>query len=478
MKKLFVVSALIFCIFLTACGEPPTLMPFIGELTSGDQGFDFEGYKFYFYHENNPAANPDLLIFTYDKQTPQGEALLNRVNQIETEYNAEVIFNQDLDDSQFQMQSMSGVIHADVCNFTYLNAMQLFAKSGMLHPITDFPDQIDLSQEDKYGAANMLEPGMYKGVPYVVCPLYWPGFQALDSFALVYNTELLEPAGITNFHEFYENKTWTWDTFEDEYLKKFRMPTIDGYVDLFAAGNMQYFDMLMYSNGTQFITRGENGNNIVNTFPLAFQHAYEKGAEWYAEYGDLFDLKDAAFYFGNFIQGDVGVTVSTAEHLTVGGIAYLANFRYNIMPFPCGPDATYGEWAQFIQRAQGFGIAKSSKDPQIAAQILSLLLDPFEELGGDAGLYEYYADMTFTEELDAQIFFDLMNYTRYDYTFWDMSDVGRKVASNFGVALEQGKSAAEAYDLFKNYLDYMVIECMLPNFDYMYDNYYSLKENN
>ena len=75
MKKLFVVSALIFCIFLTACGEPPTLMPFIGELASGDQEFDFEGYKFYFYHENLPSAIPELIVFTYDKNTPSWNSL-------------------------------------------------------------------------------------------------------------------------------------------------------------------------------------------------------------------------------------------------------------------------------------------------------------------------------------------------------------------------------------------------------------------
>jgi len=163
MKRILIISALVFCIFITACGTQQTLMPFIAKLSSGE--YDFDGYKFYFYHENNPVINPDMYIFTYDKNTQQGEALMNRVNQIETDYNAEIIFNQDLDDSQFQTQTMSGVIHADVCNFTYLNAMQLFAKYGLLYPITDFSEQIDLSQEDKYGAANMLEPGMYKGVP-------------------------------------------------------------------------------------------------------------------------------------------------------------------------------------------------------------------------------------------------------------------------------------------------------------------------
>ena len=414
-----------------------------------------------------------MLIFTYDKESLQGDALLKRVKDIKTNNNADVIFNQSLDDEQFQTQALSGVIKADACTFTYLNAMQLFAKCGLLYPITDFPDQIDLSREDKYGAANMLEPGMYKSVPYVVCPLYWPGFQALDSFALVYNTELLTPAGITNFHEFYENGTWTWDTFEEEYLKKFRVPTSDGYVDLYASGEMQLFDMLMYSNGTEFITRTEGGFNSVNLFPTAFQNAYQKGVDWCKEYGDMFDLKDQSFYFGGFVTGDAGVTVSTAEHLTVGVITYGCNFVYNIMPFPCGPDATYGEWAQFVQRAQGFGLAKSSKEPEIAAAILSLLLDPFEELGGEAGLYDFYSEMTFHDELDTQIFFELMEYTRYDYTFWDKSTVGRNVASSFGSAMTQGRSATEAYELYKNYLDYMVNECMLPNFDYMYDNYYS-----
>lgn len=475
-------TKIIACIFavlflLVSCsGEAPELMEFLGVMTEGE--YDFEGYKYYFYHENNPAAVEELLIYTYDRNTLQGEALLNRVKEIETKYNAEITFNQSLDDSQFQMQAMSGVLEADACCFTYLNAMQLFAKNGLLLPITDFPNQIDLSREDKFGAANMLEPGMYKSVPYVVCPLYWPGYQALDSFLLVYNTDLLWPNGIADFHEFYENKTWTWDTFENEYLAKFRVPDNNGgFIPAFAAGHTQFFDMLMYSNGTEFITRNENGNNVVNTFPAEFATAYQQGLEWCRDYKDVLDLKDGSFYSGNYLLGDAGASLSTAETATVGVVAYNpTGFNYNIMPFPCGPDATYGEWAQFVQRAQGFGIPKCSKDPEIAAQILSLLLDPFEELGGEAGLYEFYASMTFPNETDAKIFFELMEYTRYDYTFWDKADVGRNLASSFGIAMFQGKSAAEAYDIHKGKLEYMVNECMLPNFDYMYDNYYSQRD--
>ena len=474
-KHLGCLLAVLF-VLVSCSGQAPELMEFLSTETSGD--YDFEGYKYYFYHENIPGAVEELIIYTYDKNTVQGEALLNRVNEIKTKYNAEVIFNQQLNDSQFQMQSMSGVLQADACCFTYLNAMQLFAKNGLLYPITDFSSQIDLSEADKYGDANILEPGMYESVPYVVCPLYWPGYQALDSFILVYNTDLLYPNGITEFHEFYENGTWTWKTFENEFLAKFRVPNNDGgYVPAFAAGYGPLFDMLMYSNGTEFITRNAEGNNVVNLYPQEFVTAYQQGLEWCRDYADVLDVKDGSLYMGYYLLGEAGATLSTAEHVTVGAVAYNPNeFNYHIMPFPCGPDATYGEWAQFVQRAQGFGIPKSSKDPEIAAQILSLLLDPFEELGGEAGLYDFYESMTFPDATDANIFFELMEYTRYDYTFWDKADVGRSMASSFGTAMNQGKSAAEVYDMYKNKIEYMVVECMLPNFDYMYDNYYSLRD--
>ena len=66
MKRILIISALVFCIFITACGTQQTLMPFIAKLSSGE--YDFDGYKFYFYHENNPVINPDMYIFTYDNK--------------------------------------------------------------------------------------------------------------------------------------------------------------------------------------------------------------------------------------------------------------------------------------------------------------------------------------------------------------------------------------------------------------------------
>ena len=115
---------------------------------------------------------------------------------------------------------------------------------------------------------------------------------------------------------------------------------------------------------------------------------------------------------------------------------------------------------------------EASEEPEIAAHTLSLLFEPFEDFGGRDGLYDYYDTTTFINETDTKIFFDIMQYARYDYTFWNQTDIGRDMAARFGESAKQGLSAAEAYDKYKHYIDEMVYDFILPNFDYMYENYY------
>ena len=142
------------------------------------------------------------------------------------------------------------------------------------------------------------------------------------------------------------------------------------------------------------------------------------------------------------------------------------------MPFPAGPDAPYGVWAQYMQRINGVGIATTSEEPEIAAHTISLWFEPFEEFGGRDGLYDYYDGSIFLTETDTEIYFELMENVRYDYTFWDQRDVGRQVHSDFGGDIRKGVGIAESMERNRNTINEMVYDFIEPNFDYMYENYY------
>ena len=455
-------------LMITACsGEAVELMDFIDENSS----IDYEGYQCY-YLSRKDTATSDTHILGYDKTTLQGEAVIKRIADIKKDINVEVIIDNSYEESTYQIAAMSGLVKADILSMYYMNGMQVLASGGFLHPITDFSDYINLNDTEKYGGANVLEPVMINSVPYAVQPLYWPGYQTADNLVLVSNTDMLSMYGITNFHEFYENETWTWDTFENELLKKFNVERSDGLLPALSVKESEFFDMMIYSNNVQFVTKNSEGANIANPLPDSFITAYDKTKEWLATYDNI-DSDNPWVNVDDFLNEDAAVTLAQGSTVTQGVIAYKdSSFSYNIMPFPCGPDAPYGKWANFIMSMRGIGIAKASVEPTIAAHTLSLLLEPFEEFGGDAGLYEFYNSSIFISETDTKIFFDIADDVRYDYTFWDQSDVGRDMAARFGTAAKQGLSVAEAYEKYKYDLNQMVYDYILPNYDYMYENYY------
>ncbi len=470
IKKLLAILLLFVMVLTTACsGDPAVLLPFID---GNDTKVDYEGYKFQYFWDGGSTYDEAKSILGYDKNTQQGEAMLKRIADIKDEINVEFVFNYTYDYSSYQTAALSGTVKADAFSYSYMNAMQMLANAGFLYPITDFSDYIDLSDTDKYGAANVLEAGMINSVPYAVLPCFWPGYQPLDSYILVYNKDMTIPNGITDFHEFWENETWTWDTYETEFLDRAYVKRSDGYLYAMSMVPIQYFSALLYSNNVQFVTRNDAGENIINPYPDSFVTVYEKALEWATEYKDTIFFESGVQSIDNFMDELSMVGLAGAGEVTTGTVAYDAKFDYGLMPFPAGPDAPYGVWGQYMQRINGIGIAKASEEPTIAAHTLSLWFEPFEDFGGRAGLYDFYNTNVFLTETDTEIYFALMENVRYDYTFWEQSDVGRQVHSDFGTAAKNGVGVSEAMEKYRNTINELVYENIEPNFNYMYENYY------
>ena len=472
-KRILSIAALLMCavIMLTACsGEVVELMEFID---ANSTTVDYEGYKFQYYFGGGSQYDETKTVLGYDTNTIQGEAMLKRIADIKKQINVEIVFNPQYAYKQYQTMSMGGTLVADAFSYSQMNAMQVFAQGGFLLPITDFPDYIDLNDTDKYGAANVLEPAMVDSVPYVVLPCYWPGYQPLENYIYCYNKDLFAANGLTDLHEFYENETWTWATYEKEFLARAKVETSDGYMPALSTYPIAYFDMLIYSNNVQFVKKNSNGENVANPYPDEFIQAYEQGLEWVQTYSDTIDITLQMHDTEPFLDGLALSALVSASSVTQGAVAYNESaFLYGIMPFPSGPNSPYGVWAQLVERISGIGIAVTSIEPNIAAHTLSLWFEPFEEFGGRDGLYDFYNTNTFLTETDTEIFFKLMEHVRYDYTFWDQKDVGREMASSFGTSIKQGIGVSEAMEKNRNIIDQMVYDYILPNFDYMYENYY------
>ena len=209
LKKLAVLLLLI--VLLASCAQEQVELPdFLGN--SNDFVVKYNGHILKLYQDYDEE---EYVIVYKDENSPQSDALLNRIKEIENKYDL-VIERTDKgsdDTIDYYIKAIAG----DSCEAELLfrdngKSTWFWADAGVCIPFTEFPDIIDLSDHDKYGSPGVLEAAMVDGKPITVQPGYWPGFQGVECFYLAYNKDKISSLGLTDLHEYYENETWTWDT--------------------------------------------------------------------------------------------------------------------------------------------------------------------------------------------------------------------------------------------------------------------------
>lgn len=480
MKRVIATILLAVMVLVTSCGaEPPVLLDFLGPQTDGN---DFGGVEIIINSDFNGEAEDDSgakkgylgTVLRYNLETTLGDAISQRTDAVESALNVTIKYEYEVDRETARMKLMSGTWNADITSYTGFGGMQDFAQAGMLYPITDF-DIIDLTETWKYGGPNVLEGGMINSVPYSVQPVSWPGWEPMECYALFYNRDIGDMNGITDPQEFYENETWVWDTFESEYLAKVNISGGSERIPCLATGIDPLYYCLSYSNNVQYVEMGADGAFRVNATPPELIEALSEGREWVTNYADNMDLSAGYWDHDEYEEGNGYMTLASPSSIVTGSLAYEVDFFSGIMPFPCGPSAEYGRWAQAIQRIEGFGIPVSSDEPEVAAHVIANLFEPFDEYIGT--LEEYYSSMAFQAgTYDTEIYTSLDDYSKYDYTFAGGSDLMRGVNNSLAMVLRSSKGVSEAVQAYVGQITSIATTYILPNYDYMYNNYYSLLE--
>ncbi len=471
MKKLLASILLVAILFVTSCAaEPAVLLPFLDSSSDGE--IDYGGVKLIFSNEGNGMDEEERFwtaIFAFDTNTMYGDAILGRIADVEKKLGVEIEFDKELDGMQSMgPKLMAGTYVADVVNYSDFGGMQNFAQAGMLLPMNGF-EHIDLSETWKYGGPNVLEGAMINSVPYAVQPVSWPHWEAMGISSIIYNTELVDEYALTDPHEFWENENWYWDEFEEAYLK----PPINMEEDewVISASEKVFWYGLMYSNDVQYVTSNANGEFTVNAKPQSLIEAVQEGGDWYRDYRDKIELFSDFWTHENYDEGLAIFTVSGPTLTVSAGIDVVSG----LMPFPCGPSATYGNWCQAFDRIEGWGIPITSNEPEITAHVISELFEPLDEYLG-VTLEEYYKEMMFNTEIDAEIYMELIKDVRYDYTFAGGADLMRSVNNNFSSAIKSGRAANETADAYAGQITSIMTQYALPNYEYMYKNFYSLQD--
>ncbi len=461
MKKLLAI--ILISVMLTSCsGQTVELLDFIDK----NDG-DFVGYD----GATLVIAQPgevESTIFAYEiNDTIQSDALLGRIESIEESFDLNIeLTNKGMNayPEYYVNSALSDNIEMDMIFRDAGASAWNLAEVGVLYPMTDFPEYIDLSDTDKYGTPGVLESVMFDGVPYAVQPTYWPGFQGTESFLVTYNMDMFSTLGLTDLHEYYENETWTWDTF---------LSVLDSARDLIGENDVLFtghtgrlLNTVLFANGHNFvdIVDGEPRFNFQKEDAINALEFYQKLVR---DYDKKIRISDDRWDISEFIAGRALMAASTARDVTTGVIAYNSDFDYGLMPFPCGPYAKYGEWAQTVTRTRGLSIFKMVDEPEIAAHFISELYEPFEEFGGSReALISYYSDNVFINPIDAEIYFAVDKNVRFDYDDFGVISIFENLSGTL-----VNKSVNEALQTFEPKIQTIFEKYMKPNLEgYMIEN--------
>lgn len=400
-------------ILLTACtSESVTLIDFLGN--EDDFVVTYGGHVLKLYQDNDPK---DVVIVFADNNSPQSDALLDRIKHIENKY--DLVIERTNKGSDDFIEFYIRAIGSDATDVELMfrdngKSTWFLAEAGVCIPFTEFPDIIDLSDTDKYGTPGVLEAAMINGKPVTVQPGYWPGYQSGECFYMAYNKDEAASLALTDLHEYYENETWTWD----QLLKYFDDANVGITKEdyrLFTAHSGYLLNLIFYSNGFDFFDLVD-GKPVFNVYNNECLNCLEFYKELDTKYGERVDIGTTRWDIDKFVEEKSLTAMCIAQDAVTGDLAYNISFNYGLMPFPMGPDAEYGKWAQSVTRTSGFNIPKTVDDPDMVARVVSEFCEPFEEFGGDKqGLIDYFSTAVFPTELDGEIYFAVEGNVRYDY---------------------------------------------------------------
>ncbi|MBE6891652.1 MAG: carbohydrate ABC transporter substrate-binding protein [Ruminococcaceae bacterium] len=463
-KRILATLALAATVFTTSCAEPATLMDFIPQ---SYDSLNLNGTKISWAWSKGGEEHA-----YYEWGTPQYDFLIEKIDSIENELNCEIeaIIDEDkVNMDAIKIKMMSGTPSHDIIT---AGGTSDLAVGGLIYSLTDLSDYIDLKNTIKFGPLTAQEAYMYNGEVYGVIPAQWPGFEPMGGYVIAYNRDLFKENGLTDPHEYYENETWTYNTFENEFIGKSNIQDNEGNpVDVLLLHESNWYQALIHSNQVQFVEKQSDGTLVANPYSSSFINAMTWGENLVDNYRDKLNFEDTR----DIESYRLGLNLSALAYtqaFTTGNIAYndLGNFESGLMPFPCGPDATYGEWTSCMVHIYGFMIPITSVNAEASAMVIDRLAEPFETFGGDAGLLEYYKDNIFMNERDAEIFVEISKNTSYTYANVAGS-LGTDVRSGFqDVLYNANTSITTAMDRYRDMLTELIEEWMIPNYEAVYGN--------
>ena len=421
---------------------------------------------FYGYEASIVKADDANTFLMYVENTTFSDAARKRVAEIEENFNCKINILLNTKDTlgiDVYAKVSAGVNPAEII-MTDDGQYGNLGKGGFLTEMDDVRHIIDYMDSAKFGTIGALESIMYNGVIYGVYPNYWPecfpGFYA----PIVFNPNLMISATGTDPREFVEQRTWTRSKFEEVLeLCTFN----DGVKDIYAfAVDPGHFMSTAIAANHINLTR-----KIDDEYVLEYKSAQALDAIDWGRY--LLTEKKHCFappqrklewwdqYKQSFIEGTVAMLMYPTWGIYGVGettVGYQVD-NFGLLPLPTGPYVEYGDWVGFIEGvAHIMTIPITADDTEKAAHIINALCEPLEGFETEETRMDYYMKHLFHDIRDFNLFFQMVEGSRYNY--W--KDDGKSLVMRFA-----SLSSRTTTEIIETYGDKFQIEVLekfvIPN---------------
>lgn len=471
MKKVIAFLLTVLIVFaMVGCSTSPTenpepLPPMLSDTT--EEEYDLYGYQCVMYYQPGTLYGPNT-IFWYRAGTSFYDIAAKRLADIKKNLNCDfvTIYYDDsgrlISDIAKAQATLAGSPDITI-QCIYTNVKNL-CRGGLLLPLDEFGDLLPIHDESVYGPANIQEPALFNGHPYMVIPYTHPERQLLQDYFLTFNETLFAEYNVPDLRSVYEQKQWTWDYFKG-FLSDYTVKEQDKTV-IYGLASCDFLpNFVLASNGFKLAYKDESGNYVSGTTAPNVLQSIDFIRELKTNYKDcIVDCYDFQYAVDKMINGNAYFCINQLANL-ISTIQYEVE-RFGVLPFPYGPSGEYGK-SLSDPEIFGAGICTSSDEPDGVARILNAYCQPFDEYPTADSALEIYK-MMFFDERDISTLKELTKTVRYLY--W--GGEGHAYLCNAIETYATSKSSEEIVASVSGIMEQVVEDFILPNVDYV-DTYFT-----
>lgn len=332
------------------------------------------------------------------------------------------------------------------------------ALTDCFYPINIEDGIIDLSDTVSYGTPNMIETMTFNSTPYAVIPNLWPNITPGIIYVIVVNNQMVRKAGLSDYREYVENGTWTWEGFADIIDKG---TIVEGDSKVFGLGinPTDLAAMAIINNGVKLIVQNGDSYTTELTSPKTIE-ALAWAQSLMIEHSA--SINTSSHGWTTELQDGVSTMCLASNWYATNNLAFVLD-DFAVLPFPTGPSAdSYDSWRAMIISHGGIAIPITTKDTYGASLIIRELCKPFEAFPDEASLKEYYAQNVYHDPRDAEWVWNLQQtcINHYDRVG------GWTVFTTFGASLTT-KTPSEMIEANIGSFNNVLEKYIIPNYDYI-----------